>query len=230
MGLLWKHDNPKISYNRALAKAKLQHLSWRWNTGLWLRTVVKGYNRRLSKEEVGTISIITEYIPHCGVKTLTSQGRWGWCLMWLQNTMAYPWTISHCQDLPSCLFCRHWGYVLPHQCNTDALKFLWWPDNIEDQPEHFKILVHIFGPKSSPCCANKALNNTAQDNKDNSLQEVVETVHRNFCVTRLSSLEPHQPCNCTTLLIHPYAAMLQYHTFLWWDRSDSLFLCDGKSS
>ncbi|KAK2559394.1 hypothetical protein P5673_018015 [Acropora cervicornis] len=113
------------------------------------------------------------------------------------------------QPLPgSCLMNDLTRHVLPHQCNTDALKFLWWPDSIEDQPEHFKILVHIFGAKSSPCCANKALNNTAQDNEDNSLQEVVETVHRNFCVTRLSSLEPHQPCNCTTLLIHPYAAML----------------------
>lgn len=102
----------------------------------------------------------------------------------------------------SCLFGRHWGHVLPHQCDTDALKFLWWPDSIEDQPEDFKILVHIFGAKSSPCCANKALNMTAQDNEDNYPQEVVETVRRNFCVTRLSSLEPHQPCNCSTLLIH----------------------------
>ena len=27
------------------------------------------------------------------------------------------------------------------------------------------MLVHIFGAKSSPCCANKALNKTAQDNE-----------------------------------------------------------------
>ena len=42
--------------------------------------------------------------------------------------------------------------------------------------------MHIFGAKSSPCCANKALNKTGQDNEDNYPQEVVKTVRRNFYV------------------------------------------------
>ena len=44
------------------------------------------------------------------------------------------------------------------------------------------MLVHIFGAKSSPCCAVMALNKTAQDNEDNYPQEVVQTVRRNFYV------------------------------------------------
>ncbi|XP_067030727.1 uncharacterized protein [Acropora muricata] len=66
--------------------------------------------------------------------------------------------------------------------DTDALRFLWWPGSIEDRPEDYKMLVHIFGAKSSPCCAIKALNKTAQDNEDNYPQEVVPTVRRNFYV------------------------------------------------
>ena len=38
--------------------------------------------------------------------------------------------------------------------DTDALRFLWWPGSIEDRSEDYKMLVRIFGAKSSPCCAN----------------------------------------------------------------------------
>ena len=44
------------------------------------------------------------------------------------------------------------------------------------------MLVHIFGAKSSPCCANKALSMTAQDNEENYPPEVIRTVRRNFYV------------------------------------------------
>ena len=66
--------------------------------------------------------------------------------------------------------------------DTDSLRFLWWPGSIDDLPEDYKMLVHIFGAKSSPCCANKALNRTAQDNKETYPSEVVKTVHRNFYI------------------------------------------------
>ena len=66
--------------------------------------------------------------------------------------------------------------------DTDALRFLWWPGSIEDRSEDYKMLVRIFGAKSSPCCANNDLNKTAQDNEDNYPQEVVKTLRRNFYV------------------------------------------------
>ena len=66
--------------------------------------------------------------------------------------------------------------------DTDALRFLWWPSSIDDTPEDYKMLVHIFGAKSSPCCANKALSMTAQDNERKYSPEVIRTVRRNFYV------------------------------------------------
>ena len=44
------------------------------------------------------------------------------------------------------------------------------------------MLVHIFEAKSSPCCANKALNLTAQDNEESYSPEVIKAVRRNFYV------------------------------------------------
>lgn len=75
--------------------------------------------------------------------------------------------------------------MLPDQCDasdTDALRFLWWPDRIGDLPEDYEMLAHIFGAESSPFCANKALNKTAQDNEDNCPQEFVKTSCRNLSI------------------------------------------------
>ena len=44
------------------------------------------------------------------------------------------------------------------------------------------MLVHIFGATSSPCCPNRALRQTANDNKGQYDPEVIKTVHRNFYV------------------------------------------------
>ena len=66
--------------------------------------------------------------------------------------------------------------------NTGSLRFLWWPESINEPPEEYKMLVHIFSAKSSPCCANKALSMTAQDNEENYPPEVIRTFRRNFYV------------------------------------------------
>ena len=65
---------------------------------------------------------------------------------------------------------------------TDALIFLCWPSSINDTPEDYKMVVHIFGAKSSPCCTNKALSMTAQDKERKHSPEVIRTVRRNFYV------------------------------------------------
>ena len=66
--------------------------------------------------------------------------------------------------------------------NTGSLRFLWWPESINEPPEEYKMLVHIFSAKSSPCCANKALSMTAQDNEENYPLKVIRTFRRNFYV------------------------------------------------
>ena len=46
--------------------------------------------------------------------------------------------------------------------HVDALRFLWWPNGeIDQEPGVYRMLVHIFGAKSLPTCANFALKQTA---------------------------------------------------------------------
>ena len=58
--------------------------------------------------------------------------------------------------------------------DCDALRFLWWSGNLNDEPEEYQMLVHIFGATSSPCCSNKALRQTADDNEDKYGSETTE--------------------------------------------------------
>ena len=52
--------------------------------------------------------------------------------------------------------------VKVHPEHRDALRFLWWPNGDLDQaPVPYQMTVHIFGAKSSPCCVNFCLRQTA---------------------------------------------------------------------
>ena len=67
--------------------------------------------------------------------------------------------------------------------DRDALRILWWPNNdLNVDPEEFQMTVHLFGAKSSPTCADFALQKTASDNADQFNETVVETIKRNFYV------------------------------------------------
>ena len=78
----------------------------------------------------------------------------------------------------------HQVYVAPE--DRKALCYLWWPngDITKDAKTH-QMLVHIFGAKSSPSVASYALRKTAQDNKQDFSQEVVDAVFRDFYVDDL---------------------------------------------
>ena len=77
----------------------------------------------------------------------------------------------------------HHVKVLPK--DADALRFLWWNDSLDQPPVDYQMLVHIFGATSSPCCANKALKQTAEDNKARLCPEAVKTIQKNFYVDDL---------------------------------------------
>ena len=56
----------------------------------------------------------------------------------------------------------HQVFVKPS--HVDALRFLWWPNGeIDREPVVHRMLVHIFGAKSSPTFANFALKQTAAE-------------------------------------------------------------------
>ncbi|XP_071138741.1 uncharacterized protein [Mytilus edulis] len=42
--------------------------------------------------------------------------------------------------------------------DRDCLRFFWWPNgNMENEPEQYRMTVHLFGATSSPSCCNYAL-------------------------------------------------------------------------
>lgn len=71
--------------------------------------------------------------------------------------------------------------------------------------------VHIFGATSSPCCSNKSLRQTADDNEDKYGSEVAETVRRNFYVDDL--LKSVQTTDQATILACNLIAMLKEGSF-----------------
>ena len=91
--------------------------------------------------------------------------------------------------------------------NYDAFRFLWWSGDLDDKPAEYQMLVHIFGTTSSPCCSNKALQQTADDNEDKYGSEAAETVCRNFYIDEL--LKSVQTTNQATALAVKLTAMLK---------------------
>ena len=70
--------------------------------------------------------------------------------------------------------------------DADALRFVWW-SGLNDPPDEYQMLVHIFGATSSPCCANKAVHQTADDNEDQFDPEVTRTGAETFTSTITAS-------------------------------------------
>ncbi|XP_068674574.1 uncharacterized protein [Montipora foliosa] len=84
MDLLWKDDNHLLPYNRVLAETRLQHLQKRFGRDQVLELkyraviedcVAKGYARKLTKDEVGSISDTTWYLPHHPVTNQNKPGK-----------------------------------------------------------------------------------------------------------------------------------------------------------
>ena len=51
--------------------------------------------------------------------------------------------------------------------DADSLRFLWKSDiHSQEPPQTLQMMVHIFGAKDSPCCANYAIKSTARDNHE----------------------------------------------------------------
>ena len=65
--------------------------------------------------------------------------------------------------------------------DSDSLRFLWTSDvNSNDEPDTLHMLVHVFGAKDSPACANFALKTTARDNQQNFDPQTYESVIKSF--------------------------------------------------
>ena len=210
MGLLWKSPNPTLPDNRILAEARLKHLKVRLQREpellLKYRKVMddylaKGYAVKLTEEEVKKSGPKTWYLPHHPVSSPNKPGRirvvfdaaakFGDTSL-NENLLQGPCLTN---DLTGVLIRFReeqsaftadveamFHQVLVSEQDTEALRFLWWSGSLDDPPEEYKMTVHIFGAKSSPCCANKALRLTAADHAGEYDPEVIRAVERNFYV------------------------------------------------
>ena len=67
--------------------------------------------------------------------------------------------------------------ALVEESDRDFLGFLWYPDNnLKRTPIAYRMRTHVFGAKSSPCCAAFALRMTAIENVVNASQAAVNAV------------------------------------------------------
>ncbi|XP_028517140.1 uncharacterized protein LOC110246561 [Exaiptasia diaphana] len=67
--------------------------------------------------------------------------------------------------------------------HRDFLRFLWWEKgDTSQEPQEFRMRVHLFGATSSPGCANLALKTTADDNEAELGQEPSNFLRKNFYV------------------------------------------------
>ena len=77
--------------------------------------------------------------------------------------------------------------------NANALRFLWWPNGCLEETPAYQMLVHIFGTKSSPSCANFCLRQTALDFAHLYNPTILEIVRNNVyvddCLFSVSSVE-----------------------------------------
>jgi hypothetical protein len=64
--------------------------------------------------------------------------------------------------------------------DQDAFRFLWWSGSLDKPPDEYVMTVHVFGATDSPSCANYCLKWTAEDNKSEFDNLVVDTVLRHF--------------------------------------------------
>ena len=93
-------------------------------------------------------------------------------------------------EIDLCLSLLGHRKVLPR--DADALRFLWWSRSSHEPPDEYQMLVHIFGATSSPCCANKAVHQTADDNEDQYDPDVTRTVCTNFYVNDVIKSIPNE--------------------------------------
>ena len=66
----------------------------------------------------------------------------------------------------------HQVKVAPADC--DSLRFLWWPNgDLDNTPEEYQMVVHLFGATSSPSVCGYALLRIAVDNESTASPEAI---------------------------------------------------------
>ena len=220
IGLLWKQEDPSFPFNRIAAEARLHHLKRRFSRdpdpeakyrAVIVEYVNKGYARKLTPEEAAKRSRVTWYLPHHPVFNINKPNK---CRVVFDAAAKFEDTslndqlyqgpdlannltgvlirfreeeIAFTADLEAMF---HQVKVPPR--DADALRSLCWSGSLDNPPDEYQMLVHMFGAASSPCCANRAVQQTADDNEEQFGPEVINTVRRNFYVDDVLKSVPNE--------------------------------------
>ena len=186
--LLWKQEKISLPNNLNMAKQRLSSLKARLSKDRTLKDkytevinsyLSKGYAKQVDCDAQNEQSKIAWYLPHhpvinphkskirvvfdCAAKyrgiSLNDQLVRGPDLMNSLIGVLIRFRKEHIVMAADVEQMFHQVKVNPE--HTDALRFLWWPDgDLQREPLPHQMTVHIFGAKSSPCCANFSLRQT----------------------------------------------------------------------
>ncbi|XP_071812124.1 uncharacterized protein [Apostichopus japonicus] len=190
MGLLWKNDNHDMPLNKAMAESRLESLKRRLSSNKDLHAkytdVMEGYIKQGYAEPVVNKGIPGNvwYLPHHPVENPhKNKVRVVYdCAARFAGTSLNDQLLKGpdlMNDLLGVLLRFRQGRVaivsdieaMFHQVkmiepDRDVLRFLWWANgDMKTSPREYRMCVHLFGATSSPCCAGKALKQTADDNE-----------------------------------------------------------------
>ena len=211
--MLWKKD-VDLPESKTLAEKRLNQICRRFQANadffeMYAKNISsyleKGYIRKLTAEEALVRTATTWYIPHHGVTNVNKPGkvRMVFDAAAQSNGQSLNNNLFSGPDLLNSLlgvllrFRRHKVAVVADieamfcqvrlkEADTDANRFLWRDDpKSKEQPDHYKLLVHIFGLTDSPCAATYALQRAAKDQANEFPPEVIQAVLRNFYVDDL---------------------------------------------
>ena len=182
-----KNDKVSLPNNKALALHCLQNLKRRFQkpqekqyqedyVNFMNKLIDAGHAEVAPKETNGRVS----YIPHhglyhpkkgkfCGVFNCAAQYQnQSLNSHLLQGPNLTSVLIRFRQDFVAftCDIEGMFHQVTVNEEHRDILRFLWWPDrDINQEPQEYRMTVHLFGATSSSGCANFALKATANDHE-----------------------------------------------------------------
>ena len=217
--MLWKKDVDLVE-SKPLAERRLNQICRKFQSNpdffeMYAKNISsyleKGYIRKLSDEEALCRTATTWYIPHHGVTNVNKPGkvRMVFDAAAQINGESLNSNLFSGPDLLNSLlgvllrFRRHRVAVVADieamfcqvrlkDADTDANRFLWRDDpRSHEPPDHYKLLVHIFGRTDSPCAATYALQRAAKDQANDFPPEVIEAILRNFYVDDLLMSYPN---------------------------------------
>ena len=209
ISLPWKDGCPNLPNNRPMAEQRLLQLMRRLSkepillqkyTDFMDELLTKGYARRPPQQE--NEGQVTWFLPHhpvfhpkkpektrvvfdCSAKFRNTSLN-GQLSQGPDFTNSLIGVLTRFRTGPVALMADVEGMFLQVQVpleDANALRFLWWPNrDLSSDPKEYQMLVHLFGATSSPSCANFALQQTTEDNRDDFDPATVKTVKRNFYV------------------------------------------------